>query len=232
VAAGLFLHDPALDTRGHARDRGSYREILSIQALWPVLPLIFVSYAVLISVRGLWIAPFLDAVHGFGTVAQGWAALFMGLAMGAGALLYAPIERAVRNPKRVALGGAVLTAINCVALGLFGASNASLAVALLVAIGLTGVSYAILMAHVRPFLPARSLGRGVTFTNFVFMAGAGFAQWVSGRFVQASEAAGLPPEATFERLFVALGLVLLAACAVYATSRSGPPYPTRPEPAP
>ncbi len=60
-------------------------------------------------------------------------------------------------------------------------------------IGLVGVTYAILKSHARCFMPSTLLGRGVTFMNVAFIGGSGVAQWLSGRFVQASLAGGPPP---------------------------------------
>ena len=77
------------------------------------------------------------------------------------------------------------------------------------------MSYAILMAHARQFIPAELLGQGVTFMNFVFIAGAGLTQWCSGLFVQASERAGLQSSLTFGRLYVAFGVLLLVSLAFY-----------------
>jgi hypothetical protein len=100
---------------------------------------------------------------------------------------------------------------------------------LLAAIGFFGMTYAILMVHARAFMPAHLLGRGVTFMNCVFMAGAGLAQSLSGRFVQWAGAQGMAPVDIYGRLHTAFGLILLAAGGVYALSRGMPQAASAPE---
>ncbi len=197
-------------------------EIASLRPLWLLLPITFVSYAVVIATRSLWIAPFFADVHGFDITARGNAALAMAAAMSLGALAYGPIERVVRSAKRTTLTGCGVTGAAYVALGLFGDGSATLALALLSLIGAAGLSYGILMAHARLFFPARLLGRGVTFMNFAFIGGAGVIQWLSGRFVQAGREAGAPPDLVFGHLFLAFGAALLAATALYAFAPAKP----------
>lgn len=226
VLIAVLLRDPPRAPGARNEGLGAIwtglTEIVRMRALWPVLPLVFVSYAVLIATRSLWIAPFLEEVHGFGRLARGNAAMILSATMVGGALGYGPIERLVGDPKRTALCGCAATGIAFLALGFLGSASASLAVALLAVIGLLGMNYAILMAHGRRFFPPRLLGRGVTFLNFIFMGGAGAIQAASGALVRSGEAAGVDPAAMFGRLFSGFGLVLLAATAVYALAPAAP----------
>ena len=146
----LLLRDPPRDRGG--RRQGSalagLAAIASLRALWLLLPLTFVSYAVVIATRSLWIAPFLGEVHGFDALERGNAALAMAAAMSLGALAYGPIERWLGDPK-------LTTLIGCRADRRLlhrprpsrPRGRAALAVALLAAIGAFGLSYGILMAH-------------------------------------------------------------------------------------
>jgi predicted MFS family arabinose efflux permease len=200
--------------------------ILRIRALWIMLPLVLVSYAVVIALRSLWIAPFFGQVYGFDTVARGHAALAMGTALALGALAYGPIERWIGDPKRTTLIGSAVTSAALLALGLAGHLGAATAIALYVVVGAAGITYGILMAHGRLFFPPQLLGRGVTFLNFVFIAGAGLLQWLSGRFVQAASVAGTPPAEIYAQLHLAFGLALAVATLIYAFA---PPRPARDE---
>ena len=158
---------PAIEPAAETEAQGGLGEILRGPALWPLLPLAFVGYAFVIAIRSLWIAPYLGEVHGFDATQRGNAALVMAIAMSLGALAYGPLERALASPKLTTLIGSLLTGACLVALGLLGETSATLAVTLLAVIGAAGLTYAILMAHARLFFPARLLGRGVTFMNFV-----------------------------------------------------------------
>lgn len=82
-------------------------------------------------------------------------------------------------------------------------------------IGFAGFTYALLMAHARMFFPGHLIGRGMTFVNFLFIAGAAIAQSASGWFIAAGQTAGVDPAATFASLHWIFWGVLLASTAVY-----------------
>ena len=224
----LFLRDPPRPD--HAGAHPSFTrglvEMLSIRALRPILPLALVGYGVVISMRGLWIAPFLADVHGFSKTGLGHAALVMGFAMATGSLVYGPLERLVGAPKPLVLAGTLVAAGALAALGLSIEIRPAFVVALLGLMGAAGSTYALIMAHARAFIPTQLLGRGITFMNFMFMGGGGLAQWLSGRFVQWAGTAGLPAAATYGRLQLGFAIVLLAAALIYALA------PSRPKPLP
>lgn len=216
LLVAAFLRDPlpVRPERPHSSMLGGLRTVLTLRALWPLLPITAVSYAVVIATRALWIAPFLGSVHRLDVSDLGYAALAMGVAMSLGALAYGPIERTF-GAKTTTLCGVTSCALAFLGLGLWGHEGLLLATAFLAAIGALGMSYAILMAHAREFIPPELLGRGVTFMNFVFIAGAGIVQWCSGLFVRWSEGEGVSPVLTYGRLHLAFGTLLLAAVAIY-----------------
>jgi MFS family permease len=211
---------------------GGLREVAKLRALWPLLPLTFVSYAVVIADRSLWIAPFFGNVHGFGVTERGNAALLMAAAMTLGGLAFGPLERLVGDPKRTTLLGCLVTSAAFLTLGLAGDLSAALALASFGVIGLAGMSYAILMAHGRLFFPAHLLGRGVTFMNFAFIAGAGLLQPVSGALVQAAQERGTPPDEIFANLHLSFAAMLILTTAIYVFAPARPALKPRPVPAP
>lgn len=192
------------------------KQILALRALWPIFPLALVSYACVIATRGLWIAPYLESVHGFGPAERSLAATAMGLAIAAGALLYAPLNRIVGDAKRTAASGVAVSVAAWLALGLAGSLSGPLALCLLLLVACLGAPFAIVMAHARSFMPAHLLGQGVTILNLAFMGGAGLAQWLSGRYVRAAELGGAAPAELYGRLFTGFGCALAVALAVYA----------------
>ncbi|ACL61501.1 MFS transporter [Methylobacterium nodulans] len=196
-----------------------FATVAAMRPLWLIYPVAFVSYAVVIATRSLWIGSYLGSVHGFDALARGNGALAMSVAMAIGAIGYGPLERLLRDPKRTALGGCLVTGLAFAALGLLGGRSAGLAVALLAIIGGAGLSYAILMAHARRFFPAHLLGRGVSFMNILFMGGASAAQGLSAT---ALSAEGADPATLYGRLFVAFGAALLGATALYAFAPRAP----------
>ena len=223
LLVALTVRDPPPAEGGpEGAGLAGYRDLLAIPALWLLLPVVATGYAVVIAARSLWIAPYLGELHGFDAIARSNAAFVMAAAIAAGALAYGPLERWVGDPKRTALAGSALTAAGFVAIGLAGHAGGGLAVALFALVGAAGLTYGTLMTHGRRFLPARLLGRGMTLLNIGFIGGAGLLQAASAAFVRHADAAGLPAATTYGRLYLAFGLGLALATAVYARAPRGP----------
>ncbi len=223
VVTALLVRDPPpVAPRAGAPASGGWIgelwSIVSIRALWPLMPLILVSYAIVVAERGLWIGPFLADVWGLDAVERGHIALLMGIAMSAGAMTYGPLDHWLGSRKWVVLPGSVVTGLALIALAVAGKPSIATATALLAVIGGIGLTYGVLMAHARPLFPDHLLGRGITFCNLLFIGGASLLQPISGRYMDAMKAAGLPAADAYSRLHMAFGLIMLAATAVYAFS--------------
>jgi MFS family permease len=225
AAVYLLIKDPPLVLRAAHQEASAWRDLVSIMALkplWPLIPLTFVAYAVVAAERSLWIGPYLLEVHRLDPIARGNGILAMSIAMSAGAILYGPAERLMRSPKLTVLIGSFVTGVTFTALGAAPGLSTASAIVLLSIIGSFGITYGILMTHARAFFPEHLLGRGITFMNFVFIAGAGIVQAVSGLFMRAAGASGTVPADAFGDLHLAFGLMLLAATAVYVTAPARP----------
>ena len=214
LVAVLIRDPPRLVAGGSPRLLAGIAGIMSIRALWPLLPLTGISYAVVLSERGLWAGPFLSDVHGLEPVARGNALLVMAAAMSAGALLYGPLDRLFGTRKWVVAAGSGVTAALFLMLGLAPQPLAG-AVASLAAIGAFGMTYGVLMAHGRSFFPAHLLGRGITFMNVLFIGGAGLLQPASGFLMTAMRGNGASAAQAYAMLHGVFGVALLAALAIY-----------------
>lgn len=225
AAVFAFVEDPP-PARRAAHQEGSalsdLASIVTLRALWPLIPLTFTAYAVVAAERSLWIGPYLLEVHKLDPIARGNAILAMSIAMSAGAIAYGPFERLLRSPKRTVLIGSLVAAPAFLALGALPGLSTGAAVVLLSLIGGFGMTYGILMTHARAFFPEHLLGRGITFMNFIFIGGAGIVQAASGLFMKAAAVGGVAPETAFGRLHLAFGLMLLVATAIYAAAPSRP----------
>lgn len=218
----VFLRDPPRPESEASATPAPYSSLLAPGPLWLMLPLVLVSYAFVVALRGLWIAPYFSQVHAFDALARGNAALAMAAAMSAGALLYGPFERWMGSPRRTVIAGSIVTSLALLSLAVPGLGAAP-AIALYALVGFAGMTYGILMAHARRFFAPNLLGRGVTLLNFFFIGGAGVVQWLSGRFIQGATEAGWTAGGSFSALHLAFGTMLLAATLLYVLSPEAPP---------
>lgn len=209
---------PAAD----AMQQGGYGELLSLRVLWALIPLTTVAYAASVSIRGLWVGPFLTDVHGAGSLEIGNVTLVMALSMAAGAFVYGPLDQIFGTRKWVAVVGTAICIACLVFLGLFPRSSVVAVTVALAVLGLSGGTYGLLMAHARAFFPPYLIGRGVTLMNFFAIGGAGLMQFVTGAVVTASIVPG-DPVAAYAALFLFVAAVLAVGWLIYLVSRDAPP---------
>ncbi len=217
IGIGAFVRDPA---KPEGEAKGSFAELLRIRALWPILIGMFICYAPMAGIRGLWISPYISERFGASLEQIGTATLVMGLAMVAGNFVYGPIDRIAPSRKWAIVGGNLIVAALCVLLFIAPPGSVGTAVVIFAAIGLFGASYPAVMAHGRSFLPPHLTGRGVTLLNLFGMGGAGVMQFVSGP-THASLATTMGAEAAFGVLFALFAAAILLGLAAYAVSKDG-----------
>jgi predicted MFS family arabinose efflux permease len=217
----LLTRDPERITSHGSRGLfGGIGQILRIRALWPLLPITAVSYAVVLAERGLWAGPYFSSVYGLDPVARGHALLVMAAAMSAGAMAYGPLDRLLGTRKWIVFGGVAVTAICFALLALPGLPLAA-AIAMMGLIGGFGMTYGVLMAHGRSFVPDHLLGRGITLLNVLFIGGAGVLQPLSGALMTRMQ--DHPPAEAYATLHLIFAALLVTGLAIYAFARDNPP---------
>jgi sugar phosphate permease len=216
----LLIKDPPRIAKPSADRSGldEFRDLLRIRALWPLLPLIAVSYAVVIAERGVWVGTYLSEVYGLAPVPRGNAVFLIAAATIAGTFAIGALDRYVARKTLVAIGSGVACAMFA-GLWLWPTLPLAMAVSAVALIGAFGTTYAVLMAHGRTFLPDHLLGRGITLMNFMFMTGTALVQLISGRVVEALKAADHSAPDVFATLHLGFGVALLLATLVYLTAR-------------
>lgn len=227
VVAGLFivamiliatlLKDPP--HVHHDEPSGFWRgliDIMSVRALWPLIPIAAISYSTLLAERGLWAGPYFASVHGLDPVQRGNALLIMAAAMSVGALAYGPLDRILKSRKWITIMGTVVASVCFFWLG-YGTPSTAFATILLALIGGFGMTYGVLMAHARQFFPPHLLGRGLTLMNMLFIGGAGILQPISGAFMKAQASA--PAVEAYGALHQAFALALIISVVIYLFSR-------------
>ncbi|AXI40907.1 MFS transporter [Sulfitobacter sp. SK011] len=201
--------------------KGSLAELFRLRALWFIFPLIGVSYAISIAVRGLWIGPYLAGVFGADTATIGRATLIMGLAMIAGTLAYGPLDKALRSRKWMIAGGSFAALIAAVVLIIIPSQSAGLSIAMMCAIGFFGATYPVIMAHGRSFLPPHLIGRGVTMLNLFSIGGVGLLQFLSGNVFSSAVPAATTSD-PFVAVFTLFAMSLAVGLVIYLFSSDSP----------
>ncbi len=217
----LLIRDPERITSHGSRGLFSgIAGIIKLRDLWPLLPITAVSYAVVLAERGLWAGPYFSSVYGLDPVARGNALLVMAAAMSAGAMAYGPLDRLLKTRKWVVFGGVAVTAACFAALAIPGLPLWS-AIAIMGAAGGFGMTYGVLMAHGRSFVPDHLLGRGITLLNVLFIGGAGLLQPLSGALMATLQ--NSPPDQAYATLHLIFAGLLVIGLIVYAFARDNPP---------
>ncbi len=216
---------PPLIEKTETRERApGLADVLKIRQLWPLYPIALLSYPIVVAVRGLWVGPYFSDVHHLAPVERGNAVSVMVFAMIFASFAYGPLDRWFRTRKWVVVAGTVLTIAGLAALALIptmGVGPASLAFG---AIGGFGMTYGVLMAHTRAFLPAPLLGRGLTLMNMALIGGAAVIQPLSGAFMKHLAAQGLSPAAAHASLYGVFALGLGLTLVLYLFSEDARPH--------
>ena len=209
----------------HASDapKPSIAAVFAIRELWPLYPIALVSYPIVVAIRGLWVGPYFSQVHGLAPVERGNAVSIMVFAMIAGAFFYGPLDRWFGTRKWVVVAGTLATLVGLVALALAPTMSVLPASLMFGVIGGFGLTYGVMMAHARAFLPTPVLGRGLTLMNMFIIGGAAILQPLSGAFLEKNPAAGMSPAAAHGALYGAFAVALAASLVVYLVSRDAKP---------
>lgn len=220
VALGLaiFVKDPPKIEADKDTPKGSLLDILKMPALWLIFPLLMVNYAPAAGIRGLWAGPYLRDVFGMDASGIGVVTLWMAVAMMVGSFAYGPMDRMLGTRKWVIFGGNLLSALCLLGLWAAGGNSIVAAAGLMFAIGLFGLSFPLMVAHGRSFIPPHLLGRGVTLLNLFSIGGVGLFQWITGRMYTASSAQSESAAEPYQALFLFFAVSLLVCLAIYMFS--------------
>ena len=131
-------------------------------------------------------------------------------------------DRVFQRPKITVAIGSSFVALALGSLGLVTPPQWLWAAAHLILIGLFAVTYPVLMAHGRQFIPSHLTGRGVSFLTLVNFLGVAVVQAASGWVMEATLASGQSAAVAYKVLFTLLALTLGAAVTTYLFSQERP----------
>ena len=209
----IVVRDPV---RVISKHKGSVLSLLKIPALWPIFALMLVNYAPAAGLRGLWAGPYVADVYGATVVTIGRVTLVMALAMIIGSFAFGPLERLFHTRKWVIFSGNAAGAIALFALWLSPSHSIFFATVMLAIVGLSGSTFAVLIAHGKAVFPAHLTGRGVTLMNLFGIGGAGVMQFATGSIYLANQTS-IPSDA-YAVLFGIFAIVVTLGLLAYLWS--------------
>ena len=199
LAAWLWIwrsvHEPVAAPAQQEAPRESVREaVLRFAALfavphtWGIVVLGAVTYAALISLRGLWLGPMLIERHGFSLVQSGNVALALSVVALCGPMLFGRIDPGPARRRRWIVTCTLAMAVLFAAMVL--PHSALLDVACMLAVGLLSGFIVLQYADVRAAYPAALTGRAMAVFTMAMFLGVAAMQWLTGLVASLPSAGG------------------------------------------
>lgn len=220
LAAWLWIwrsvHEPVAAPAQQEAPRESVREaVLRFAALftvphtWGIVVLGAVTYAALISLRGLWLGPLLIERHGFSLVQSGNVALALSVVALCGPMLFGRIDPGPARRRRWIVACTLAMAVLFAAMVL--PHSALLDVACMLAVGLLSGFIVLQYADVRAAYPAALTGRAMAVFTMAMFLGVAAMQWLTGLVASLAKREGADPYvAVMASIAVLLALAALA----------------------
>lgn len=172
-----------------------------------IMALAFVCYASFISLRGLWLGPFLIERHGFSLVQSGNVALAVSAVSLISPALFGRFDPGDGTRRRWLFGWALLTAAMFASLALV--NNARFDVAMMLAIGMLSGYMILQYSEVRVAYPAKIVGRALSLFTMAMFLGVAVMQWFTGLVASIAKTQGAD-------IYVAVLLTIAALLAIGA----------------
>ncbi len=172
-----------------------------------IIALSFVCYASFISLRGLWLGPFLIERHGFSLVQSGHVALAVSAVSLISPALFGRFDPGDGTRRRWLIRWTLLTATMFASLALV--HNAAFDVAMMLAIGMLSGYMILQYSEVRVAYPAQIVGRALALFTMSMFLGVAVMQWFTGLVASMAKAQGAD-------IYVAVLLTIAALLAIGA----------------
>ena len=201
LAAWLWIwrgvHEPAPGP-AQGMPRESVREavarfaaLFALPHTWGIVALGAVSYAALISLRGLWLGPMLIERHGFSLVDSGNVALALSVVALCGPMVFGRINPGAATRRGWIVVCTLLMALLFVAMALV--HSAWVDVACMLATGLLSGYIVLQYADVRAAYPAQLTGRAMAVFTMAMFLGVAAMQWFTGLVASLAKGRGMDP---------------------------------------
>ena len=174
-----------------------------------ILLLALMTYASMLSLRGLWLGPLLIDRHGYTLVASGHVATAMSLVSLFSPAFFGRMDPGPGTRRRWLTGFTVLMAALFAAMGVW--QLAWLDVAGPLAVGVLSGYMVLQYADVRSSYPAAMTGRAMSVVTMALFLGVALMQWITGVAASTAKAQGAEPYAAV--MFTIAGMLALGAAA-------------------
>lgn len=174
-----------------------------------ILLLALMTYASMLSLRGLWLGPLLIDRHGYTLVASGHVATAMSLVSLFSPAFFGRMDPGPGARRRWLIGFTVLMAALFAAMGVW--QLAWLDVAGPLAVGVLSGYMVLQYADVRSSYPAAMTGRAMSVFTMALFLGVALMQWITGVAASTAKAQGAEPYAVV--MFTIAGMLALGAAA-------------------
>ena len=203
------------DTATHATPESLGQTVRGFGALFllphtvGILLLALMTYASMLSLRGLWLGPLLIDRHGYTLVASGHVATAMSLVSLFSPAFFGRMDPGPGTRRRWLTGFTVLMAALFAAMGVW--QLAWLDVAGPLAVGVLSGYMVLQYADVRSSYPAAMTGRAMSVFTMALFLGVALMQWITGVAASTAKAQGAEPYAAV--MFTIAGMLALGAAA-------------------
>ena len=203
------------DTATHATPESLGQTVRGFGALFllphtvGILLLALMTYASMLSLRGLWLGPLLIDRHGYTLVASGHVATAMSLVSLFSPAFFGRMDPGPGARRRWLTGFTVLMAALFAAMGVW--QLAWLDVAGPLAVGVLSGYMVLQYADVRSSYPAAMTGRAMSVFTMALFLGVALMQWITGVAASTAKAQGAEPYAVV--MFTIAGMLALGAAA-------------------
>lgn len=203
------------DTATHATPESLSQTVRGFGALFllphtvGILLLALMTYASMLSLRGLWLGPLLIDRHGYTLVASGHVATAMSLVSLFSPAFFGRMDPGPGTRRRWLIGFTVLMAALFAAMGVW--QLAWLDVAGPLAVGVLSGYMVLQYADVRSSYPAAMTGRAMSVFTMALFLGVALMQWITGVAASTAKAQGAEPYAVV--MFTIAGMLALGAAA-------------------
>ena len=203
------------DTATHATPESLGQTVRGFGALFllphtvGILLLALMTYASMLSLRGLWLGPLLIDRHGYTLVASGHVATAMSLVSLFSPAFFGRMDPGPGTRRRWLTGFTVLMAALFAAMGVW--QLAWLDVAGPLAVGVLSGYMVLQYADVRSSYPAAMTGRAMSVFTMALFLGVALMQWITGVAASTAKTQGAEPYAVV--MFTIAGMLALGAAA-------------------